>query len=119
MFALGRSAHVESENRNEGDRIHQIETPFDGNQKRINRRQTQVHNFSLMARFELDGFFSGLKKISQDHRRPTDTDQQAVGAGHIRHRERRVFWVLTCLPSEIHIDGVLGKHRDQRQQSDR
>jgi hypothetical protein len=68
-----------------------------------------------------------------DHR-PAEADQQPIGAGHVRERERAVgrpgrarrparrpvrLDRIAALQREHHVDRVLGQHRDEREHRDR
>ena len=72
-----------------------------------------------MLGFELDAFLTGLQPNGRYYGRPTDADKQSIGAGHIGHSIGCVPRVFPGSPREIHIDGILRQHGDQREKRDR
>ena len=120
--------HVRDEEPDQDDRVEQRDRALQRERQRVDGRDGEEGDLDRVRPVELDlvverslvavglGDPAHPPRGQQHHQRPADADQQPVAAGHVGQRERRVLvGVLARLPREHEVDGVLGQHRDQRQ----
>ena len=141
---LGQPAHVQPEQRDEHDRVEQRDRMLQRQRQRVERRRRQVRDLDGVGTLEPDAGERRLRGLDpapaarpvpgdEHHAAPPEADQQPVGAGHVgqrqRARRRQAGLVararrpvephrLAALPGEDEVDGVLGQHRDQREQGE-
>lgn len=71
-----------------------------------------------MPTFEAEDAPAGAEPEEQEDERPAEANEEAVAAGHVGNGVGGKRGVLAGLPGEGHVDGVLGKHRDQGDEGD-
>jgi hypothetical protein len=111
--------HVQEEDAEEDDRVHERQGSLERDDERVERRDREIRHLDRLVPRQQDLALPETQPHREDRRRPADPEQEPVAARHVGGRERRVRRVGTGAPREVHVHGVFGQHRNERQRRER
>ena len=140
--ASASRTHVRDEEADQDDRVEQRDRALQRQRQRVERRDGEERDLDRVRSAEPDAREAGLGGLDpapaagsvpgdEHDAAPSEADQQTIGAGHVRQRQRarggesglgaRARLAvephrLAALPGEHEVDRVFGQDRDEREQ---
>lgn len=114
-FATHCSPHIGREQEQQDARVEQADLTPERYEERIKRGPDQIAEFEILPRVNLEMIQPAAPTSHEDHRRPAEADQHAIGPGHVCGRVGGVAGIGSGLPGKVQVNRVLGQNPDQRQ----